>query len=167
MGDEAQQVDRSRRMDNVLKGSAALALLIASGSAGYYYAIFLPQRSEARDIAAQHELADKARNALEKVKKDEVAAKRRRDGYKVCISTADFSYSNRWDASCKINHERDVADRSRCLNNGVEEASCVANYPIRPETDCTLPGTLANDYDKDRQEARGQCRAEATSDLTP
>lgn len=150
------------RAEAILKLCAALGLLIAGSGVGYYYGIFLPNHAEVQAERRRSEAA-----AAEQARRDAEARvlaeqSRRQQAAKVeyqdCLNFAELDYKNRWAASCRTMHRRDVAEFEDCLDNFFStEQSCRRRHPIRPERGCALPSRLAVTLAEDRDRAREQC----------
>lgn len=155
------------KVDTFLKGSLAAAALLAGAGVGYYYGVFLPgqaARQEAR-VLAEQEARQKQQDAQTKAQEREQAEQSRRQEaaqqeYQDCLNFAELSYKQRWTASCRAQHDADVAALADCANNlFATEDGCRAKVPVRPERDCALPGQTAQSYSDAREQRKAECLA--------
>ena len=146
---------------------------LASSGAGYYRAIYVPERDAAlaqqrvedetrayaqvraaqvRHEAEQHELEQRRATA-------KVAAESR---YQTCLSGAGVTHDTSWAAECKRIADKVVEDRASCLaKSNMPQGYCAAVYRIRDGSpDCTLPVAIAADLDGSLTTARNRCQRE-------
>lgn len=155
------------KVDTVLKASLAAAALLAGAGVGYYYGVFLPgqaSRQEARMLAEQ-EARQKQEDFQAKAQAREQEEQSRRQQaaqqeYQDCLNFAELSYKQRWTASCRAQHDADVAALADCADNlFATEEGCQAKVPVRPERDCALPGRTAQSYSDAREQRKAECLA--------
>lgn len=143
------------RADAILKLALAAAALIVCSGVGYYYGLFLPQQAAA---AAQQQAVDQREKAeASKAAADQKAKARQEaeDTYNACLSAAQIDYSNRWDNSCKTNHDRMLKLKSECLQT--MSADFCQSYDVPPDHDCTLPNAVSDSYDASLQQSKQLC----------
>jgi hypothetical protein len=159
------------RAGAILKLCAALALLIAGSGIGYYYGIFLPDHARdqaeyrvSRADAAERARRDaEARSAAEEARRQQAAEM----AYEDCLNFAELNYKNRWAASCRAMHRRDLAEFEDCRDDFFStEGSCRRRHPIRPERGCALPSQLAATFVEDRDRAKEQCLGQLQASRT-
>ncbi|QDK34281.1 hypothetical protein [Sphingomonas sp. IC081] len=155
------------KADTVLKLSLAAAVLIAGTGVGWYYGVVLPgqaareeARVEARE-AAEREAEQARRKAAQRA---EAEARQRQESaqleYQDCLNFAELSYKERWTASCRAQHDADVAAFEDCADGlFATEEGCRARHPIRPDRDCALPGQTAQSYSDARAQRKNECAA--------
>ena len=100
------------RADAILKLALAVAALMIGCAFGYYYAIFLPSQA-----AASLERA----SAFESAKV--VAATVEKESYRQCLAAAYSTYSENWDAQCKLERETNpkIPEKECSLSNAQAE----------------------------------------------
>jgi hypothetical protein len=162
------------KVDAFLKVSMGLALLIAAGSIGYYYAVYLPTRdaqldSERRLERAHAEFARKTaeeraqaeREAIEQRQVLEKAAAQ--DKYESCIDRAGTVYNANWTLNCKNLADKARKDRTSCT---LPPATCDSMYPARdPTVTCALPQNLASAINADLERSKDRCLQEIKAGL--
>lgn len=154
------------RADDLLKLALAVAALALGLGVGYYYAVFLPHeaavttaRLEAREAQQEAARTAKAKKDQELSERKVALAEKARDKYDTCLSYAFSNYSARWQASCRTSNRSDLERRGKCLQQGYGDQYC-SSITITPSSDCTLPNTLASDYDSNHREAQKLCLGE-------
>lgn len=151
------------KADTVLKLSLAAAVLIAGSGVGWYYGVVLPRqaaREEARE-GAEREAELSRQKAAQRA---EAEAKQRQESaqleYQDCLNFAELSYKERWTASCRAQHDADVAAFEDCADDlFATEEGCRARRPIRPDRDCALPAQTAQSYSDAREQRKNECMA--------
>jgi hypothetical protein len=79
------------------------------------------------------------------------------DRYDDCIANAQANYNSRWDDSCRRLRAIAENDRVDCeAANGRGNPFC-DRIEIPPQSDCSLPNRLANDYDEGYRHAQSLC----------
>ena len=161
-------------IDAFVKLSVAASILLASGSVGYYYVVYLPGRDA--DIAREQKIekakADLARQVDQQRREaDQRAAEERRANdqaevkaaYQSCVALADRSYDGMWASTCKRIAEKDAKDRADCVAKG---SSFCDIYKLRDGSpNCALPRALASDLDATHEKSRDRCLQESKSGL--
>lgn len=151
------------KADTVLKLSLAAAVLISGSGVGWYYGVVLPRqaaREEAR-VAVEREAEQSRQKAADRA---EAEAKQRQESaqleYQDCLNFAELSYKERWTASCRAQHDADIAALQDCADDlFATEEGCRAKHPVRPERDCALPGQTAQSYSDAREQRKAECLA--------
>jgi hypothetical protein len=167
------------KVDAFLKFSVAVSLLLAAGSVGYYYSIYLPARDSQLDRDRKIETArseyskqaEQARLAAEKREGEELQAAAREAvqvRYRTCVRTAENNYNYAWAQTCKRISDQAVKNRKDCLSQQVNtKVTCDLLYPDRaPTTECTsLPRALATDMGDELDKTRKRCLEESQAGL--
>jgi hypothetical protein len=157
--------------DTFLKISLAAALLVAAGSVGYYYSVYLPARDAQLDrerrfesaLAETSRQAERARIAEEKraLEEKRIAEKEElQNRYQLCIASAEDNYSRNWAEQCKKVAGKAQADRTDCLAKGQPKSTCELIHPVSDASpNCTLQGgKVLNDR---LQQSRDRCLQES------
>jgi hypothetical protein len=153
-------------------GIAAVMLVAASG-AGYYPAIYAPQRDAEREAArvlaqtqvyaqrraAQVRLAAQERDLAEQQFAEKAAAEVR---YQAFLASASVSRETSWAAACKAIAERALANHADCLTQAkLSRGYCDAAYRARDgSANCVLPVAAATDVDGGLTRAQRRCLQE-------
>ena len=171
------------KADAFLKISLGLAFLLAAGSVGYHFAVYIPARDSqldndrrlekvhaefarksAEDRAQAERDADERRAKAEQEASEERQAAARAQAqshYVGCIDRAARNYSLNWASNCKGLAESAKKKRAACT---FSPSSCDNIYPARdPGPNCSLPtdlaSTLTNDLNRDRDRCLHESRA--------
>ena len=131
----------------------------------YHYAVYIPAHDQEVEASKQTQEQQQQAKLAASAAAEQASAKDRRTAYRVCLSTAQMGYSNRWEASCKTKSE--AADRARlaCISGGTDAALCLQYNPALPASNCELPSALASSYDDELKAANQKCLDEAKSGL--
>jgi hypothetical protein len=151
--------------DDILKLSLAAAALAGGLSVAYHYAVYIPARDELVDASKQTQAQQQKTDAAAAFTVEQATSKNRRTAYRVCLSAAQFDYSNRWNGSCKTRSEQADRSRSVCVSGGTDAALCLQYYPALPTADCELPTVVFSSYDADLKASKQKCMDEAKSGL--
>ena len=164
------------KIDAFLKISIAAGVILASSSAGYYFAVYLPHRDEILDRERKIERAkveysrqaDQVRIAAEKAAQDRrqaVAAGAIQAQYRSCVADADSNYSAGWALACKRIAEKTDKDRADCMLTAMKD-NCAAIYKREDGgPSCSLPRQTGTDLDQRLEKARGRCLDESRAGL--
>jgi hypothetical protein len=161
------------RIHALLRLGIIASVALASSGAGYYRAIYVPERDAA---LAQQRVEDETR-AYAQVRAAQVrheaeqreleqrraAAKVAAESrYQTCLSSAGLTHDTSWAAECKRIADKVVEDRAGCLaKSNMPQGYCAAVYRIRDGSpDCTLPVAIAADLDGGLTIARNRCQRE-------
>jgi hypothetical protein len=161
------------KADAFLKVSLGLAFLLAAGSVGYHFAVYVPARdsqldNERRLEKTHAELAQ--RSAEERAQAEREAVERRQAlekataqaGYETCVRRVNDSYDSTWASNCKSLAEKARKDRAACGS----EAWCDKVHPARdPGPSCPLPSTLASSLNAEANRGRDRCLKESQAGL--
>jgi hypothetical protein len=160
----------SRNIDGLLKLAVAASIVLAALSAGYYHAIYLPQRDAriANERLLEQANAEAAARAarLQLVAQEQDAQKRQAAAqataeadFQSCLKNAGAVHDASWAAECKRLADRAQADLAGCLANGkLAKAYCDSSYgPRDASANCTLPAEIASPLDADLAGARNRC----------
>jgi hypothetical protein len=158
------------KLDTLLKLSVIAALLFGSSAAGYYYAVYLPERDAQRDqlrlAEALHaygrQRADVAVAAAEQQQQEQrraagkAAAEAR---YAACLTAASANRDAAWAEACKRLADQAVQNRGDCLaNTKLPQGYCNAVYrPRDASAHCILPLKIVTSLDGGLTTARSQC----------
>jgi hypothetical protein len=168
------------KSDAFLKITMGLALLIAAGSVGYYYSIYLPARDAKLDSDRRLERAhsDLARQAEEeRVRSEKEAADLQaavgreliKSNYESCLRVARANYDGNWALNCKQTSDRSRKGRADCVassaNNRDMIAGCERTWPQVDESSCSLPRPISSEINSDYDKARDRCLKESTAGL--
>ena len=151
--------------DDVLKLSLAAAALAGGLSVAYHYAIYIPAHDQQIEAAKQSQAQQQQTRLAAAASAEQTSMKDRRTAYRVCLSTAQMTYSDRWDASCKTKSEDANRSRGTCVSGGTDAALCLQYYPALPTANCELPSALASSYDAGLKVSKERCLDEAKSGL--
>jgi hypothetical protein len=160
--------------DTFLKVSVAASLLVAAGSIGYYYSIYLPNRDahldgERRLEKLRAEFARKS--ADERARAEREAAEQKlalekaetQARYESCIDREQRSYDLNWASTCKRLAEKARKDRASC---NLPPATCDSIHPARdPTAACALPQSLASTVNADLERGKNRCLQESKAGL--
>jgi len=151
----------------------AVVMLVAASGAGYYPAIYAPQRDAQREAArvlaqtqayaqrraAQVRLATQERDLAEGKAAERAAAEVR---YQACLAGASVSRETSWAAACKAIAERALTNHADCLSQAkLSRGYCDAAYRARDGSpNCALPVAVATDVDGGLTRARRHCQQE-------
>lgn len=146
------------------------AVLLASISGGYCYALYMPCREteldndrrmekarvDAERHAAQGQLFAQHQDPEQHQSAQKAAAQIR---YQACLSSAGAARDASQAAECKRLGEKDREDYANCLSKlNLPKTYCDAAYTIRDASpNCTLPGEIATVLDGDLANARYRC----------
>jgi sRNA-binding protein len=161
------------RADGFLKISLGLAFLVAAGSVGYHYAVYIPTRdaqldSERRLEKAHAEFARKSseeraqieREAAEQRQAFEKAAAQA--AYETCVARANENYNATWASNCKSLAESARKDRATC---GAAEL-CDKIHPARDAgPNCSLPTVVASSINSELNRGKDRCLQESKAGL--
>ena len=147
--------------DDVLKLSLAAAALAGGLSVAYHYAVYIPAHDQQIESSTRSREQQQQAKLAASTAAEQSSLKDRRTAYRVCLSTAQMNYSNRWDASCKTKSE--AADRARlaCSAGGTVLALCLQYNPAPPVANCELSGAIASNYDAELKASNQRCLDEA------
>jgi hypothetical protein len=170
--------DRTTRIDTLLKLSVIVSLLIGSSGAGYYYALYLPQRNAELDQqhlseqlqAYGHRRTEEARLLTQQQQTeqrraaDKAAAESR---YQTCLARAGATHDSSWSTQCKVLADQVAQNHTACLASGKLSASyCDAAYRTRDGSpNCSLPLKVSTGLDGDITAARQRCLQERDAAL--
>jgi len=160
----------ARKIDGLLKLGAAAAIVLAAGSVGYYYAVYLPGRDariESERLSAQAR-ADAAARAEEARRLAEQQALQQRrlmaqaaaeTRYQACAKDAGAVHDAAWAAECKRLADQTQKDHADCLANGrLSKAYCDSSYgPRDASPNCALPAEVSTHLDADLARTRSRC----------
>jgi hypothetical protein len=162
----------------VLKLGVVASAVLASSSAGYYRAVYVPQRDAelaqrrvldetlayAQVRAAQIRHDAEQRQTEQRRLAEKVAAE---DSYQTCLSNAGVTHDASWASECKRIADKAVEDRASCLAKAnMPQGYCTAVYRERDGSPtCTLPVAVATDLDGGLTIARTHCRRERDAAL--
>jgi hypothetical protein len=161
-------------VDALVKLSVAASVLLASGSVGYYYVVYLPDRDagiarEQKLEKAKAELTrhvDQQRREAEQRAADERRANDQAEAkaaYQSCVALADRSYNAMWASTCKRLADKDAKDRADCVAKGSSFCDIYKQGDGSPS--CSLPRVLASDLDTTHEKSRDRCLQESKSGL--
>jgi hypothetical protein len=162
----------------ILKLGIVASAVLASSSAGYYRAIYVPQRNAelaqqrvldetlayAQVRAAQIRREAELRQLEQRRLVEKTAAE---DRYQTCLSDADTTHDTSWASECKRIADKAVEDRAGCLARAnMPQGYCTAVYRERDGSPtCMLPVAIATDLDGGLTIARNRCRREREAAL--
>ncbi|MBB4858004.1 hypothetical protein HNO88_001318 [Novosphingobium chloroacetimidivorans] len=158
--------------DTVLKLSLAAGALLAGAGVGYYFGVFLPAQAihESVESGTREQTSAVDRTAqLERARRAEQQAREAaRSRYQACVGAAQTSYSARWTAACRAQHQRQEAAYEDCADDLFStREGCARKFPVEPEHGCALPLAISNRLVSDRDAARSQCLGEMQGGLAP
>jgi hypothetical protein len=158
------------KLHALLKVSIIAGVLFASGSVGYYFLAYLPQRDARLDAEKQRanaelfqekQRADAAKVLKELQQSENQSAAQSR--YKTCVAVAEKNYFATWASNCKSVAERSAANRASCT---MSKELCDSVYkPGDPTPNCALPRMLASDIEAALDKARERCLQESKAGL--
>jgi hypothetical protein len=165
--------------DAFLKFSAAVSLLLAASSVGYYFAVYLPARDAKLDSDRRVERAhaDLARQAEEERTRSEKEATELRAAagreaaklnYQECLRFARSTYDNNWALNCKATSDKNRKGRADCLATATSKdlvGGCERIWPQVDPTNCSLPRPLSSEINSDYDKARDRCLKESNAGL--
>ncbi|VWX53659.1 hypothetical protein [Novosphingobium sp. 9U] len=159
-------------VDTVLKLSLAAGALLAGGGVGYYFGVFLPAQAihETVESGTQRQAAAIDRSAdIERARRAEQQQREAaRERYQACVGAAQTTYSARWTAACRAQHDRQEAAYEDCADDLFStREGCARKYPVEPEHGCALPLSISNRLVSDRDAARSQCLGEMQGGAVP
>jgi hypothetical protein len=157
------------KIDALLKLSIVAAVLLASSSVAYYYAIYLPQRDariEARTnaekaAAEQRRLEDEQRRSEGAAAADqrrivEKAGAQMR--YNQCLRGAQDEYDATWNANCNSKRQKLAENYAYCMSHLKDQSYCSDLYKsTTASSNCTLPAYIADGLSTDLNKARDRC----------
>jgi hypothetical protein len=162
----------------VLKLGIVASAVLASSSAGYYRAIYVPQRDAERAqqrvldetrAYAQVRAAELRREAEQRQLEQRRSAERTaaESRYQTCLSDADAAHDTSWAGECKRIADKVIENRAGCLARAnMPQGYCTAVYRERDGSPtCTLPVAIATDLDGGLTIARTRCRRERDAAL--
>ena len=160
------------RIHALLRLGIIASVALASSGAGYYRAIYVPERDAAlvqqrvedetrayaqvraaqlRHEAEQHELEQRRATA-------KVAAESR---YQTCLSGAGVTHDTSWAAECKRITDKVSSRASRLAESNMPQGhSPRSTESATDPPDCTLPVAIAADLDGGLTIARNRCQRE-------
>lgn len=148
-----------------LRLALAAAALLVGASVAYHYVIYIPEKDHEQQVAEQTKEQVIAQQQLAQQDARQKAAQARKSSYEMCVANAQFSYSSRWDATCKTRSDAAEKNRLKCLQNGMTQELCEASYPPLPPKDCQLPSSISDNYDSMLKDDRQHCLDEAKADV--
>lgn len=159
-------------VDSVLKLSLAAGALLAGAGVGYYFGVFLPAQAihETVESGTQRQASAIDRTVeLERARQAELQQREAaRQRYQACVGVAQTTYSARWTAACRAQHERQQAAYDDCADDLFSTRDgCARKFPVDPEHGCALPLVISNRLVSDRDAARSQCLGEMGGGAAP
>jgi hypothetical protein len=153
-------------IDTILKVAVIVAVTATSSALSYYYIIYLPRRDAQMEAVRQTEMRvaeEKARQEIERAAALERAARHQHEWanerYRLCLSTAERSYSLIWDAECERQSIRQNQQIASCISE--QRFGCQSLFDKKiPAQDCALPKELADQYNTRLKEERDHCMQE-------
>ena len=140
------------RADGFLKISLGLAFLVAAGSVGYHYAVYIPTRDAQLDSERRLEKAHA-----------EFARKSSQAAYETCVAQVDENYNATWASTCKS-----LAERTRSLFRAACGAaeSCEKIFPaLDAGPNCSLPTAVASSINSELNRGKDRCLQESEAGL--
>jgi len=153
------------KSNDYLRLSLAVAALLVGASVAYHYVIYIPEKDREQQAAEQTKEQSVAQQQLAQQDAQQKAAQARKSNYEMCVASAQFDYSNRWDATCKTRSDAAEKNRLQCLQSGMTVEFCQASYPPLPPKDCQLPSSVSDSYDSMLKDNRQHCLDEAKADV--
>jgi Tfp pilus assembly protein PilX len=159
-------------VDGFLKFCAAVSLLVAAASVGYYFSVYLPERDAKMDREKQFEQAkaemarksEQARLADEReaeIKRQSDAAEAKQFRYRVCIANAEDAYTKNWASSCRDAAQTATKKRTDCQKTS-PNLNCDLIYPAADSgPSCTLSGGAV--LNERLEKSRNRCLEESRS----
>ena len=164
------------RLDALLKLNIVAAAMFASGSVGYYYLMYLPQRDAQLD--AERALENSQAEADKKAVQEQAAAEQRaleqrqaaekaeaRIQYQNCLTAAEGDYNANWAAECRRISGVNTKGYDNCISGGLPKQSCLSVWTIDPSSNCVLPHTIATSLTGALDKARDRCLQETKAGL--
>lgn len=148
--------------------------MLAAGSVGYYYSVYLPNRDaeldgERRLEKARAEFARKSAEERALAEREAAEQKQTREKaeiqarYEYCITRAERAYDTNWTSTCKSLADKARKDRASCT---LPPATCDSMYPVRdPTVACSLPQSLASSINTDLERSKNRCLQESNAGL--
>jgi hypothetical protein len=166
------------KIDAIVKFTVVASLLMVSSAAGYYYAVYLPQRDAQIDDERQQEKtraearkrAEHERSVTQQKETEhrQAAAKGTAERhYQTCLNSAGVAHAASWATACKRLADKAAAQHADCLAKSKLSAGyCNAAYKTRDgSAHCTLPVAISTDLDGDLNSARKHCLREREAAL--
>jgi hypothetical protein len=166
------------QLDAYFKLSIVAAVLLASSSVAYYYAIYLPDRDariDAANAAAEQRRADEKATAEQRRIDEKASAEDRRSEdqqnaqwrYDRCLGAALNGYNSDWAGNCGSRHQEAAQQRAHCIADPRNDKErCAEHYPVPDgSADCALPRTLATDLETRLNKARELCLQQSKAGL--
>jgi hypothetical protein len=161
------------KADAFLKISLGLAFLLAAGSVGYHYAIYIPTRDAQLDNERRLEKAHAEfarRSAEERAQAERDAAEQRQalekaaaqTAYDTCVARVNETYSATWASNCKSVAERARKDRAAC---GAESWCDKIHPALDGGPNCSLPTVLASSINAELNRRKDRCLQESKAGL--
>jgi hypothetical protein len=137
------------RADGFLKISFGLAFLVAAGSVGYHYAVYIPTRNTQLD---SERLLEKAHA--------EFARKTAQAAYETCVAQVEENYNAMWASSCKS-----LAETARSLFGRAcgDAEPCGKIFDAGPN--CSLPTAVASSNNSELNRGKDRCLQESQAGL--
>jgi hypothetical protein len=161
-----------KNVDGFLKFCAAVSLLVAAASVGYYFSVYLPERDAKMDREKQFEQAkaeiarksEQARLAEEReaeIKRQSDAAEAKQFRYRMCLANAEELYSQNWASRCREEAQAATKRRIDCQKTA-PSANCDGMYPVVDAgPNCTLSGGKV--LNERLEKSRNRCLEESRS----
>lgn len=175
-GNQNMQNDSSKTIKLILAIGLVTAALIASAGVFYYYAIFTPQleqeklklekekHDQERADALAAKKAEEARLAQEKLEQ-QAREQQKSLAYNQCLQNAQSIYENNWARNCQSVAERNKVALKDCLTR-LDESFCNRIHgQTSGNSDCSLPGAIAEKLNESLKERKESCFVEAENAL--
>ncbi len=131
--------------------------IIIACSVAYYFVMYLPSQEAARVKREEDKEMSLKLEEARKTKAVEDARRANQLSQDACTKDAYDNYASSWADMCKEEAKRITAGYNSCRES-LSVAFCKSTWgEPNPNSDCKLPGTVADNLDKRLKEAKSEC----------